>query len=63
VADISVEHPSVIENYRKGHAITIRNMQGNASTEDLRKAMIHYRALFDELTGQLEQLVAEKLRA
>jgi hypothetical protein len=61
-ADISVVHSSVIENYREGHAIAIRNVQGNATTEDLRKAMIHYRAVFEGLTGQPEQLLEEKLR-
>jgi hypothetical protein len=50
--DISVDHPGVIENYRQGHRITLTNAQGGASTEDLRKAMIHYRKLFEELVGQ-----------
>lgn len=50
--DISVDHPGVIENYRQGHRIALTNAQGRASTEDLRKAMIHYRKLFEELVGQ-----------
>jgi hypothetical protein len=50
--DISVDHPGVIENYRQGHRIALANAQGGASTEDLRKAMIHYRKLFEELVGQ-----------
>lgn len=48
-ADISVDHPEVIENYRMAHAVAQRDQRGQASTEDLRKAMVHYRALFDEL--------------
>ena len=53
-ADISVDHPLVVENYRAGHEIALRHAQGRASTEDLRQAMIHYRALFNELSGQPE---------
>jgi len=48
-ADLSVDHPSVVENYRAGHAIATANEQGNAGTEELRQALMHYRALFDEL--------------
>ncbi len=48
-ADISVDHPDVVENYRAGHAIYLANARGDASTEDLRQAVIHYRALFQEL--------------
>jgi FtsZ-interacting cell division protein ZipA len=47
--DISVEHPGVVEHYRAGHEIAMRHERGDASTEDLRQAMIHYRALFDNL--------------
>ncbi len=50
-ADISVDHPQVMENYRAGHAIALRQKQGQASTEELRQAMIHYRTLFEELVG------------
>jgi len=53
-ADISVDHPLVLENYRTAHAIAVRQMQGQANTEDLRQAMIHYRTLFDELVGEPE---------
>jgi hypothetical protein len=49
--DISVDHPNVVEHYRAGHDIAIRHERGEASTEDLRQAMIHYRALFDNLVG------------
>lgn len=47
--DISVHYPNVVENYRAAHAISQSSTRGEASTEDLRTAMIHYRALFDEL--------------
>lgn len=50
-ADISVDHPQVMENYRTGHTIALRQTQGQASTEELRQAMIHYRTLFEELVG------------
>jgi len=52
-ADISVDHPLVLENYRAAHEIALRHAQGQASTEDLRQAMIHYRTLFEELIGDL----------
>src|SRR6202167_1900749 len=48
-ADISVDHPRVVENYRLAHQIALRVGKDAASTEDLRTAMIHYRSLFDEL--------------
>jgi len=48
-ADISVDHPLVVENYRSAHAIALRHSSGQASTEDLRQAMVHYRVLFQEL--------------
>jgi hypothetical protein len=48
-ADVSVDHPVVVENYRAGHEIVLRHGSGQASTEDLRRAMIHYRTLFDDL--------------
>jgi len=48
-ADISVDHPAVIDNYRAGHEISVRMQRGQANTEDLRNAMIYYRALFQEL--------------
>ena len=51
-ADISVDHPVVVENYRAGHAIALRHGRGEASTEDLRQAMVHYRTLFQELLDQ-----------
>jgi signal transduction histidine kinase len=48
-ADISVEHPAVVENYRAAHGISVRARNGQASTEQLRQAMVHFRALFDDL--------------
>jgi hypothetical protein len=48
-ADISVDHPRVVEHYRAAHAIARRNDRGEASTEDLRQAMVHYRTLFEDL--------------
>ncbi|MGZ8490306.1 MAG: hypothetical protein ACXWW4_17385 [Candidatus Binatia bacterium] len=47
--DISVDHPDVVANYRSAQAIAVRDRQGAADTEELRKAVVHYRALFDEL--------------
>jgi hypothetical protein len=49
VADISVDHPAVVQNYRAAHDIAIRERRGQATTEDLRNAMIYYRNLFMEL--------------
>jgi hypothetical protein len=48
-ADVSVDHPNVVENYREGHRLANQDSIGKGSTEDLRQAMRHYRALFDEL--------------
>lgn len=48
-ADISVDHPTVVETYRSARAIAVRDQQGQASTEELRKAVVYYRTLFDEL--------------
>ena len=48
-ADISVEHPSVVEAYRCARAIAVRDQAGQASTEELRQAVMYYRTLFDEL--------------
>jgi hypothetical protein len=48
-ADISVDHPAVVENYRAAQSIAVRDGRGEADTEELRKAVVHYRTLFDEL--------------
>jgi hypothetical protein len=53
-ADISVDHPLVLENYRTAHEIALRQAKGQSNTEDLRQAMIHYRTLFEELVGEPE---------
>jgi hypothetical protein len=48
-ADISVDHPDVVATYRAAQAIATRDLRGEADTEELRKAVVHYRTLFDEL--------------
>jgi hypothetical protein len=58
-ADISVDHPLVLENYRAAHEIALRQTRGEASTEDLRQAMIHYRTLFEDLVGEPESARAK----
>ena len=62
-ADISVDHPVVVEHYRAAHAISLRATAGDASTEDLRQAMVHFRALFDELLGREERFDREEREA
>jgi len=51
-ADVSVDHPQVVENYRQGHKLARASALGEGTTEDLRQAMQHYRSLFDELVEQ-----------
>jgi hypothetical protein len=53
-ADVSVDHPHVVQNYRAAHDIAVRETRGEASTEDLRVAMVHYRALFEDLLDSTE---------
>ncbi|HTI33608.1 MAG TPA: hypothetical protein VL422_08015, partial [Miltoncostaea sp.] len=48
---VSVDHPGVVEHYRAGHAAFEAYDRGDSSTEDLRQAMVHYRALFEDLLG------------
>ena len=50
-ADISVDHPDVVEHYRTAQAIAVRDQRGEADTEELRKGVVHFRALFEELLG------------
>jgi FtsZ-interacting cell division protein ZipA len=50
-ADISVDHPDIVENYRGAHAIYQSQHNGEINTEDARQAFVHYRALFDRLLG------------
>jgi hypothetical protein len=61
--DISVDHPDVVANYRSAQAIALRDQKGTADTEELRKAVVHYRALFDELLQVREprqEIIEEK---
>jgi hypothetical protein len=58
-ADISVDHPKVVENYRSAHEIALRLEKDQATTEDLRTAMILYRSLFEELV-QVPTIVERK---
>ena len=51
LADLSVEHARTLGHYRDAHEISERNRAGEASTEDLRQALVHYRALFADLLG------------
>jgi len=60
VADISVDHPDVVMNYRAARDIADEHARGRASTEDLRQAMVHYRALFrDLLDSPVERSAAD----
>jgi hypothetical protein len=49
VSDISVDHPAVVHHYRAARDIALRDHRGEADTEALRQAVVHYRALFSEL--------------
>ena len=62
--DISVDHPDVVANYRSAQAIALRDHKGTADTEELRKAVVHYRALFDELleVREVRQEIIEEKR-
>jgi hypothetical protein len=61
-ADLSVDHPTVVSTYRAAHRIAQEAARGNASTEDLRRALVHYRSLFDELleTSQVSTTEARR---
>ena len=54
-ADISVDHPLVVEHYRAARAIAVQARQGQATTEELRQAMVHYRMLFEDLLDDQAQ--------
>ena len=58
-ADISVDHPRLVENYRSAHDIALRVGKAEATTEDLRTAMVHYRSLFEDLM-QVPAIVDKK---
>lgn len=62
-ADISVDHPTVVNHYRTAHEIALRQSQGKANTEDLRQAMVHYRALFEDLLQPSAGAVTEDEKA
>jgi hypothetical protein len=59
-ADISINYPSFVSNYRAARAVTIKNNKNEADTEDLRLAMINYRSLFDELLETESDIEMEK---
>lgn len=63
VADISVDHPDVVMNYRAAREIAVLHSAGKANTEDLRQAMVHYRALFNDLLETREEERVEEVRA
>jgi len=59
-ADISVDHPVVVQNYRAAHDIAMRQAKGQATTEDLRRAMIHYRALFEDIVYDRKEAIKDR---
>jgi hypothetical protein len=65
LADLSVEHAATLEHYRSAHDISRRSRDGQAETEDLRQALVHYRALFADLLGEnpVAHLTPEPRRA
>jgi len=58
-ADISINYPDLVSNYRQARAIALKNEQHKADTEELRQALVHYRALFNELLIT-EEVVPER---
>lgn len=54
--DLTVDHGEVARHYREGHDVVLRHGRGEASTEDLRQAMIHFEALFDDLVNEVTGL-------
>jgi predicted nucleic acid-binding protein len=58
-ADVSVDHPEVVQNYRAAHALHLKNERDEGDTEDLRQAFVHYRALFEELVETSEPAMEE----
>jgi hypothetical protein len=57
---VSVDHPTLVHEYRAAHGISMANDNGKASTEDLREAVLHYRSLFDQLLEAGEAEVPEE---
>jgi hypothetical protein len=62
-ADVSVDHPQVVENYRLGHRLARASALGDGTTEDLRQAMQHYRLLFEELIEDTADAPLDRDRA
>jgi hypothetical protein len=62
-ADVSVDHPEVVENYRAGHRLAQASSDRDGSTEDLRQAMRHYRTLFDDLVEPAADTPSARERA
>jgi hypothetical protein len=56
LATLSVEHARMLDQYREAHDISVRSEQGSASTEQLRQALVDYRALFADLLGDAPAL-------
>lgn len=59
-AELSVNYPEVVSNYRSAHEIALKNEQQTADTEELRQAMVHYRSLFNELIETEQPVEMEK---
>jgi hypothetical protein len=62
-ADISVDHPQIVQNYRAAHGIHLSQLHGDVSTEQLREAFVHYRALFETLLDTTADNDASKERS
>jgi len=62
VADVSVDHADVVMNYRAAREIAVQHAEGKATTEDLRQAMVHYRALFRDLLETAKEEIPEHER-
>jgi len=62
VEDLSVDHANVVQHYRAAHALSEANRTGRADTEELRQAMVHYRALFADLLSEPQRMVSEPAR-
>lgn len=61
VEDLAVDHANVVNHYRQGRDIATRHSRGEASTEDLRQALAHYRALFAELLEETPAAAAKRV--
>lgn len=58
-AGMAVDHPLVLKSYRTAHEIALQQIRGEAGTAELSQAMVHYRALFEELVNQPEMPLAK----